>query len=107
MHIVDHDHFESIQTHWNRSIDVEPNLSCLNKSSSKRAVRYDIESIDDIDHIQPLRSYGIIDEPSQQILRRRFIAHWGLPGKQFERYSNNLIIVCSCRYRVNEYRMAR
>ena len=58
---------------------VEHEFSFLNQPALKRSVRYDIESIED-EHDQPLRS---VEPPSplETVLRRRYIAHWGLPGK--------------------------
>lgn len=56
-------------------------FSFLNKpTQSKRTVHYDIEPIDNQEE-QPLRSIPNPEQPSiDNILRRRYIAHWGLPG---------------------------
>lgn len=59
----------------------EQDFSFLNKSSHiKRSVHYDIEPLNNHEH-QSLRSIGEIEQPSiDTVLRRRYIAHWGLPG---------------------------
>ena len=48
-----------------------------NASQAKRTVHYDIDQMDNQER-QPLR--GIYEQPLQHVLRRRYIAHWGLPG---------------------------
>lgn len=46
----------------------------------KRSVHYDIEQLDDHEH-RPLRPTTQENEPQlDNVLRRRYIAHWGLPG---------------------------
>jgi hypothetical protein len=60
----------------------EQDFSFLNKPQTKRSVHYDIEPIDNQEY-QPLRQMGTTEQPSiDNVLRRRYIAHWGLPGKQ-------------------------
>lgn len=72
----DADHMKSSPVTYSR---MEHEFSFLNQLAMKRSVHYDIESIDD-DYGQPLRS---VEPPSpmETVLRRRYIAHWGLPGK--------------------------
>ncbi|CAF0873846.1 unnamed protein product [Adineta ricciae] len=55
-------------------------FSFLNKpAQAKRTVHYDIGPIDSQEE-QPLRSIPNAEQPSiDNILRRRYIAHWGLP----------------------------
>ncbi|CAF1353811.1 unnamed protein product [Adineta steineri] len=67
----------------NRRIAITPpiqDFSFLNKPSHvKRSVHYDIESINTPEH-EPLRSITNTEQPSiDNVLRRRYIAHWGLP----------------------------
>jgi len=50
-----------------------------NPPRSKRSVHYDIEQLDDHEH-QPLRTILENEQPLDNVLRRRYIAHWGLPG---------------------------
>lgn len=58
-------------------------FSFLNKPAQpKRSVHYHIEPIEDQED-RPLRSIHKPEQPSiDNVLRRRYIAHWGLPGKQ-------------------------
>lgn len=50
-----------------------------NHPRPKRSVHYDIEQLNELE-IQPLRR-PIEHEPQlDNVLRRRYIAHWGLPG---------------------------
>ncbi|CAF1357982.1 unnamed protein product [Rotaria magnacalcarata] len=58
----------------------EQDFSFLNKPThTKRSVHYDIEPIFDLAY-QPLRSTYEIEQASiNNVLRRRYIAHWGLP----------------------------
>ena len=61
----------------------EQDFSFLNKSThNKRTVHYDIEPISD-NESQPLKFTSKISQPPtiENVLRRRYIAHWGLPGK--------------------------
>lgn len=61
----------------------EQDFSYLTKSlHNKRTVHYDIEPIHD-DEDRPLKHFALHEQiPSlNQALRRRYIAHWGLPGK--------------------------
>ncbi len=51
-----------------------------NSSQSKRSVHYDCGSINDHEH-RPLRTIPETEQPLDNVLRRRHIAHWGLPGK--------------------------
>lgn len=52
-----------------------------NSANNKRSVRYDIEPANDHE-CRPLRRIPETDQPSvDNVLRRRYIAHWGLPGK--------------------------
>jgi hypothetical protein len=50
-------------------------------NKSKRTVHYDIEPISDPED-QPLQLNSKIPQtlPINNVLRRRYIAHWGLPG---------------------------
>jgi hypothetical protein len=61
----------------------EQDFSFLNQSSrrnNKRSVHYDIEPINNHEH-QPLQTLSENEQPSiDNVLRRRYIAHWGLPG---------------------------
>jgi hypothetical protein len=50
-----------------------------NPPRSKRSVHYDIEQLDDPEH-QPLRKILENEQSLENGLRRRYIAHWGLPG---------------------------
>ncbi len=62
----------------------EQDFSFLNKPSHiKRSVHYDdIAPIDDHEY-KPLRSISELEQPSiENVLRRRYIAHWGLPGNR-------------------------
>ncbi len=61
----------------------EQDFSFLHKLSHiKRSVHYDIEPINDPEH-QPLRPFSETEQPSiDNVLRRRYIAHWGLPGNR-------------------------
>lgn len=61
----------------------EQDFSYLTKSyHNRRTVHYDIEPIQD-DEDRPLKTISPhLQAPSiDQALRRRYIAHWGLPGK--------------------------
>jgi hypothetical protein len=56
-----------------------------NSSQAKRSVRYGIEQMDNHEH-QPLQ----INHETEQAdngLRRRYIAHWGLPGSLFKNFN--------------------
>ncbi len=66
----------------------EQDFSFLHKLSHiKRSVHYDIEPIHDHEH-QPLR-LSEIEQPSiDNVLRRRYIAHWGLPGNRKKKVIN-------------------
>lgn len=47
----------------------------------KRSVHYDIEPMNnDSEEEQPLRVPREPEPPLESVLRRRYIAHWGLPG---------------------------
>ncbi len=50
-----------------------------NHLQTKRSVRYDIEQIDEHEH-RPLRASQDTEPSVDNVLRRRYIAHWGLPG---------------------------
>ncbi|CAF4380764.1 unnamed protein product [Rotaria sordida] len=67
----------------------EQDFSFLNKSSHiKRSVYYDMKSITNHDY-QPLRlSFEMEQSSIDYVFRRRYIAHWGLPGKKNSNYSN-------------------
>jgi hypothetical protein len=58
-----------------------------NSRHAKRSVHYDTEQIDNHEH-QPLRRSQETEQPLDNVLRRRYIAHWGLPGKVIFRLSN-------------------
>jgi len=49
-----------------------------NSQQAKRSVHYDIEQMDDHEH-RPLRTTQENEQPIDNVLRRRYIAHWGLP----------------------------
>jgi hypothetical protein len=51
-----------------------------NSSHPKRSVHYDIESTNDHEN-RPLRTTHETEQSTENGLRRRHIAHWGLPGK--------------------------
>jgi hypothetical protein len=61
----------------------EQDFSFLNKPKNiKRSVHYDIEPINHY-ACQPLKPISEIEQPSiDNVLRRRYIAHWGLPGNK-------------------------
>jgi hypothetical protein len=62
----------------------EQDFSFLNKPLNiKRSVHYDIEPINDYED-QPLQSNSKIPQTPtiNNVLRRRYIAHWGLPGNE-------------------------
>jgi uncharacterized membrane protein YukC len=46
-----------------------------NSAHTKRSVHYNIEQLDDHEQ-RPLRTV----HENENVLRRRYIAHWGLPG---------------------------
>ncbi len=48
-------------------------------SHAKRSVHYDIEQMDPHES-QPLRTIYDSEPLRENVLRRRYIAHWGLPG---------------------------
>ena len=84
-------------------IRVEQDFSFLNKLPVRRSVHYDIESIDD-EQDQSLRSMEP-PTPMETVLRRRYIAHWGLPGKTtllMATEKSSTFLLASC-----ENRMAR
>jgi hypothetical protein len=59
-------------------------FSYLNKpTNAKRSVHYDIETINNHEH-ELFRPLSKTEQPPSidNVLRRRYIAHWGLPGKQ-------------------------
>jgi hypothetical protein len=61
----------------------EQDFSFLNKPLHiKRSVHYDIEPMNSHEH-HPLRPICESEQPSvDNVLRRRYIAHWGLPGNR-------------------------
>jgi len=53
-----------------------------NLSHIKRSVHYNIEPMNNHEN-QPLRPTSETEQPSiDNVLRRRYIAHWGLPGNR-------------------------
>ena len=57
-----------------------PNQDFSYLTNNKRSVRYDIEPANDHE-CRPLRRIPETEQPSvDNVLRRRYIAHWGLPG---------------------------
>lgn len=78
----DSDDDDSDNEHRHTTAMTPPNqdFSFLQKTSQpKRSVHYDIEHLDDYEH-RPLRTIQENDSPKDNVLRRRYIAHWGLPG---------------------------
>lgn len=58
----------------------EQDFSFLNKPQIKRSVHYDAELLDNHEY-RPLRPICKTEQPSiDNVLRQRYIAHWGLPG---------------------------
>lgn len=58
----------------------EQDFSYLKRSSHpKRSVHYDTTQIDEFES-RPLRTNLENDPAFENVLRRRYIAHWGLPG---------------------------
>jgi hypothetical protein len=51
-----------------------------NSSNAKRSVHYDIE-LNNNQENRPLRINYETEQSTDNGLRRRYIAHWGLPGK--------------------------
>ena len=58
----------------------DQDFSFLRNSHQKRSVHYGDESNDD-QECRPFRTTHEIEQPQDNVLRRRYIAHWGLPGK--------------------------
>ena len=52
-------------------------------SHGKRSIHYDIESADRFEQ-RPLRTIPDNETSVDNVLRRRYIAHWGLPGLYFK-----------------------
>lgn len=50
-----------------------------NQAQAKRSVHYDIEQMDRYE-TRPLRTTNENEQNFDNVLRRRYIAHWGLPG---------------------------
>ncbi len=81
------DHEDEHQLNLQRTITPpEQDFSFLNKPSHvKRIVHYDIEPITTTHEHQPLRPVSKSEQPSiDNVLRRRHIAHWGLPGRKIQ-----------------------
>ncbi len=57
-------------------------FSFLRNLNSKRSVHYGDESDNDQEG-RPFRPTHEIEQPQDNVLRRRYIAHWGLPGKLY------------------------
>ena len=58
----------------------EQDFSYLKHSShAKRSVHYDDEQMNQHEH-RPFRTTQDADQSLDNVLRRRYIAHWGLPG---------------------------
>ncbi|CAF2405481.1 unnamed protein product [Rotaria sp. Silwood2] len=76
---LDHANNDSKNLHT-RITSSEQDFSFLNKSLNiKRSVHYDTESITNPEY-QPFRLISEIEQSSMDyVLRRRYIAHWGLP----------------------------
>jgi hypothetical protein len=55
-----------------------------NSSHTKRSVHYDIEQMEHYEQ-EPLRIINETEQPGDNVLRRRYIAHWGLPGLLFKK----------------------
>jgi hypothetical protein len=82
------DHEDDEHSNFHRTITPpEQDFSYLNRPSHvKRSVHYDIEPIKNHED-QPLRSKSEAEQSSlDNVLRRRYIAHWGLPGKNRSNY---------------------
>lgn len=84
-----HHHFHRPQLHSEDENDYrhgqamtppEQDFSYLKRSTQgKRSVHYDIEPMNQ-DEQRPLRIPREPESPLENVLRRRYIAHWGLPG---------------------------
>ena len=61
----------------------EQDFSYLKRATQgKRSVHYDIEPMNnDHEEQRPLRIPREPEPPIESVLRRRYIAHWGLPGE--------------------------
>jgi hypothetical protein len=82
-------HDDKNDTNHHKTITpVEQDFSFLNKLSRiKRSVHYDIGPIANDHEHQPLRTiFETEQSPLENVLRRRYIAHWGLPGKNKSNY---------------------
>jgi hypothetical protein len=52
-----------------------------NPLQPKRSVHYDIEQVNNHEESRPLRTIHETEQPLDNVIRRRYIAHWGLPGR--------------------------
>jgi hypothetical protein len=76
----DDDHHHHEIRHTTEMTPPDQDFSYLkNHPLSKRSVHYGIEQLDDHEN-HPLRTTLENDQPLDNGLRRRYIAHWGLPG---------------------------
>ena len=73
----DHDDDDHIR-HTTAMTPPDQDFSFL--TNGKRSVHYDIEPANDLEY-RPLRRIPETDQTAAgNVLRRRYIAHWGLPG---------------------------
>ena len=76
----DSDDDETNYRHHHVMTPPEQDFSYLKQSThGKRSVHYDNNQIDEYED-RPLRSMTTNESPPETMLRRRYIAHWGLPG---------------------------
>ena len=76
----DDDDDEHNNRHRHAMTPPEQDFSYLkNSANGKRSVHYDIEQLNHYED-RPLRTTNDNEPPLESVLRRRFIAHWGLPG---------------------------
>jgi hypothetical protein len=83
-HDSDYDDDSNNDQHHRRHIHAmtppEQDFSYLKHCShGKRSVHYDQEQMNDHEH-RPLRTTDDTENSLDSVLRRRYIAHWGLPG---------------------------
>lgn len=84
----DHDHHHHQFRHTTAMTPPDQDFSFLtNPRRTKRAVHYDIEPSNDPEY-RPLRTLDT-EQPLDNVLRRRYIAHWGLPGTFFIAHSRS------------------
>jgi hypothetical protein len=77
----DDDDDENNRRHRHAMTPPEQDFSYLKHSNhGKRSVHYDIEQMNHYEH-RLMRTTNDNEPPLENVLRRRFIAHWGLPGE--------------------------